>query len=92
MEAKKLNGNELAKAVALSVNSYNFDTNGFVETMSREHRTLQQSLTRLCMAWLYNCSRDDYEVDGRNQASHDIAKFIYDKAAEEDKSLWLPLV
>jgi len=52
----------------------------FVTAMSNEHRTLQQSFTKLCMAWLEHLAEaPDYEFDLRNQASRDLAKEIFDK-------------
>ena len=45
-----------------------------VEAMTREHRTLQQSFTKLCMKWLEKCASNDYGYDGRNEASHEVSK------------------
>lgn len=46
----------------------------FVAEMSRDHRTLQQSFTRLCAAWLEHCGSEDYLYDGRNAASRDLGR------------------
>lgn len=78
----------LVCAVSASINSFSFDEEKFVQFMNREHRTLQQSFTRLCVAWLRNCGSDDYQYDGRNEASHDIGKAV--SAAVENKSI--PLI
>lgn len=37
----------------IELNVESIDVSKFAEYMSREHRTLQQSFTRLCMAWFY---------------------------------------
>lgn len=58
------------------LNSFSFDPEKFCEEMTKEHRTLQQSFTRLCIHWLCTCARDDYKYDGRNEASHEIAKAL----------------
>lgn len=62
--------------VSSMLNSFSFDYNGFCEQMCREHRTLQQSFTRLCIHWLSTCASDEYRYDGRNEASHEIAKAL----------------
>ena len=57
----------------------------FAERFSQEHRTLQQNFTRLCMGWFEKlASLDEYQYDGRNEASHKLAKRI---VALEDKHL-----
>lgn len=67
---------EQADKVAEMLNSFSFDYEGFCEAMTREHRTLQQSFTRLCIHWLSTCASDDYKYDGRNEASHEVAKAL----------------
>ena len=42
--------------------------------MSRQHRTLQQNFTRLCLKWLEYVASDEYRTDGRNEQSKDIAQ------------------
>ena len=63
-------------AVTSMLNSFTFDYEGFCKQMTKEHRTLQQSFTRLCIHWLCECSTDEYQYDGRNEASHEIAKAL----------------
>lgn len=48
------------------INSNSRDPQGFCDAMSHEHRTLQQSFTRLCIAWLQYVGRDEYLTDARN--------------------------
>ena len=62
-----------AEQVAEMLNVFGFDNDGFCDAMCRQHRTLQQNFTRLCIAWLATCASDDYRYDGRNEASHKIA-------------------
>lgn len=50
----------------------------FCNDMSVEHRTLQQSFTKLCLQWLEHCASDEYRTDARNEGSHLIAKELLD--------------
>lgn len=61
------------------VNKFSFDQDAFNQAMSREHRTLQQSFTRLCLEWIKHCASEEYRYDLRNQGSHEIAKEIVEK-------------
>lgn len=67
---------EQVSTVTSMLNSFTFDYEGFCKQMCKEHRTLQQSFTRLCIRWLCECSTDEYQYDGRNEASHEIAKAL----------------
>lgn len=59
--------------VTSMLNSFGFDYKGFCSYMIRQHRTLQQSFTKLCLEWLKTCADANYPTDGRNEASHKIA-------------------
>ena len=90
---------ELVTAITDYVNSYSVKSEEFVSAMNKEHRTLQQSFTRLCLKWLENCASDDYRHDGRNEDSHTISKTMleaFKKAMHEevncDPSNYLPMV
>lgn len=49
----------------------------FVGAMRREHRTLQQGFTRLCLAWFeYLATLSENEVDLRNAASRELARHL----------------
>jgi len=65
---------ELVEKITDFVNSYSLKSEQFNEAMSREHRTLQQSFTRLCLKWLEHVASDEYRTDGRNEASHELCK------------------
>ena len=73
---KDIKNKENAQKVAEMLNSFTFDYEGFCKAMSYEHRTLQQSFTRLCIHWLCTCASDEYRYDGRNEASHEVAKAL----------------
>lgn len=73
----KEKGRNAAKQVSDIVNySSGQGTNSFLEQMSREHRTLQQSFTRMCLQWLEQVAerKCPQNVDGRNEASQKIAE------------------
>lgn len=65
------------KDVTNIVNSFSDDSmKTFLKQMSFQHRTLQQSFTRLCLKWIELVASDEYRFDGRNQHSHEQCKKI----------------
>jgi hypothetical protein len=56
------------------VNTFNDKGQEFCQAMSSEHRTLQQSFTKLCLSWLEHCASDEYRTDPRNEGSQKIAR------------------
>lgn len=57
-----------------------------VEALMYHHRTLQQSFTRLCRAWIdANAAAPDVHFDGRNEATQKWAKAV--KPASDTVSL-----
>jgi Mn-dependent DtxR family transcriptional regulator len=69
---------ELVQEVSNYVNSFTNKGEEFCNEMSREHRTLQQSFTKLCLSWLEHCASDEYRTDGRNEQSQKIARELLD--------------
>ena len=69
MEAK-----DLTNQITDYLNTFGDKSEDFNQAMSREHRTLQQNFTRLCLKWLEHIASDEYHTDGRNEQSKDIAK------------------
>lgn len=67
---------ENVRKVSDMLNSMGFNPEEFCKEFTKEHRTLQQNFTRLCIQWLATCASDDYRFDGRNEASHVIAKAL----------------
>lgn len=67
---------ELVKEVSDYVNTFNDKGQEFCEAMSCEHRTLQQSFTKLCLNWLEHCASDEYRTDGRNEQSKVISQAL----------------
>ena len=62
--------------VADMLNCMGFNPEEFCKEMTKEHRTLQQNFTRLCVHWLCTCASDDYKYDLRNEASHLVSKAL----------------
>lgn len=78
------------------VNTFSLDQAEFNRVMGNEHRTLQQSFTRLCLKWIEYCAEDEYRRDLRNQASHDTAKKLVEPFREffggNNPSDYLPMI
>lgn len=72
---------EVVTKVADMLNNFSdTPTKLFVEGMARKHRTLQQSFTNLCTAWLRHLAAlEPNQFDGRNEASVKLAKEIIEK-------------
>ena len=84
--SNQTSGRELAGIISLSVNSFSFDSKGFVEVMIREHRTLQQSFMReIILPYLEALSMSNY--DDRNEASVALAKTIMERTTEDERRL-----
>jgi hypothetical protein len=48
------------------------DVTEFCNAMTQEHRTHQQSFTRLCVMWLNHIGQEEFLTDPRNEASHQV--------------------
>jgi len=71
-------GEKLAREMSNFANTWSAeDIQDFINTMGNDHRTLQQSFTRLCAKWfLYLAEKEDGQYDLRNEASVNLAKKI----------------
>ena len=79
----------LVQQITNSVNG-SFNSKTFCESMSREHRTLQQSFMReVVVPWIRCAASDDYRTDMRNEATHNLAKQLKKILDEADG---LPLI
>jgi len=61
--------NELVEEITDYVNSFNDKGEEFCKAMSIQHRTLQQSFTKLCFEWIEFIASDEYRTDARNEGS-----------------------
>ena len=87
MRDNETSARELAKNITSELNSFGFNYEAFFSQMNCEHRTLQQSFTRLCMRWFEHLASVEH-FDGRNEASVMLAR----KIMEENKDWCLPMV
>lgn len=72
-------GKNAAEEVSNIVNySVGSGMNSFLEQMSKEHRTTQQSFTRMCLMWLEQVAerKGPQFVDDRNKDSQRIAELL----------------
>ena len=89
---------EIVDDITDMINSYSTKNSEiFIEQMELQHRTLQQSFTRLCLKWIEYVASSGYRIDGRNEASHDLcdALITYYKdatAGDINPSQMLPLI
>lgn len=61
----------------------------FIEGMSRQHRTLQQGFTELCLLWFTHLSElGEFQYDLRNEHSVRVAKMIRERLEQEWGSAW----
>jgi hypothetical protein len=77
---------EAVETMSNLVNSFGLETDKFTELMGREHRTLQQNFTRLCVAWFEYLSKVEH-CDLRNEASVKLGKAFIEKLQDE---MYLP--
>lgn len=64
--------NEIVLNISSYVNTYNVPYAKFNHKMSSEHRTLQQTFTKLCLSWIEHVASDEYQSDPRNEQSKEI--------------------
>lgn len=83
---------EVADTIMTAVNCF-FDECKAVEHMTREHRTLQQTFTRVCVRWLIALSKQEH-FDDRNAASVKLAKDFMSIPEVKDllENVSLPLI
>lgn len=74
---------ELVNDITDYVNTFSNKGEEFCKVMSVEHRTLQQSFTKLCLTWLEHCAKDEYQTDLRNEDSKKIAKELMEAFREK---------
>ena len=83
----------LEKAVSYMsdyVNNYECRPKEFAELFGREHQTLQQSFTRVCLAWLEHLAEMEEDwYDLRNEASVHLARKIVEKFKND---MYLPFI
>lgn len=74
------------------LNDFGFNPEEFCKEMAKDHRTIQQSFTRLCFEWLKHCASEDYRHDERNRASHVKCKAIVETMSSDPAWDFLPYI
>ncbi len=81
---------QAVQTISTFVNSLSNEGEEFSEQMGCEHRTLQQSFTRLCVAWLMHLSKvPEGHYDLRNQGSVLLGRKFAEKLED---NIYLPHV
>ena len=70
----RLDGKQLAEAMADFVNGGRDKQKDFIEGFCRQHRTLQQSAFKMMLELMEHIASDEYRTDGRNEDSQKIAR------------------
>jgi len=72
---------ETVRAMSEFVNNMGCPIEEFVEGMANEHRTLQQTFTNLCFAWIRQCALQHHNgnFDLRNKHSCEVSAEIAEK-------------
>lgn len=76
-----------AKDLERALNDYGWNPAIFAESTRHFHRTLQQNLVRTVIAIIRIVGSDNYEMDLRNQASHELCKRIVESRILDDTHL-----
>lgn len=84
---KKTREYKAAMALEDALNDTCFNYEKFAQSVQFMHPTLQQSLFRLIRAVIKEQAREDRYFDGRNQASHEMAKKLFNTLENECVSL-----
>jgi len=83
------NPKNVARTLSDFVNGMGNDVKEVVQELSIDHRTLQQGITRFCVAWLEECDRKhkaaDYDL--RNEASAELGMKFVARIKSEERAL-----
>ena len=84
---------EFAQAMSRYVNGMRADIPDVVDILARDHRTIQQSVTRFAVMWLEKMAEhhDNQNFDLRNQASVELGKEFVEKVSYEARK-GIPLI
>ncbi len=94
-----MKGQDVYTDLSRALNSYGFDSEGFVEQFSKEHRTLQQKFISQIVFPVIACMAEKHEknwVDARNAAAAaacaDIKQALEEKHGYDVVKHGLPLI
>lgn len=80
---------EVAHALSHFVNGLGNRVEDVVKHLSDDHRTLQQGITKFCVAWLEQCARQHKErdFDLRNEASAELGRKFVDRTTPQERAM-----
>ena len=76
-----------AQELERALNDYSWNPAIFAESTRYFHRTLQQNLVRTVVAIIRIVGSDNYGIDLRNKASHELCKRIVESGVLDDTHL-----
>lgn len=83
---------ELCEEIGETIIWSEFNKDIFFQLLLMQHRTLQQSFTRLCLFWIRWVARDDYQTDLSNCRAHDLCAEIIRTIDSSRVNTSLPLI
>lgn len=75
-QSHKTTAAETVQVISDFVNNFGLDEKEFISLLEREHRTIQQSVTKLMLKWLEHVASPEYRTDGRNEGSKQTAQWM----------------
>ena len=90
MELQNSREYKAAQELERALNDMSWNPKRFAEGVGHYHRTLQQELMKTIVAIIKMVGDDNYGIDLRNQASHELCKKIIDSGALDDT--YLPFI
>mgnify|MGYP006947704005 FL=1 len=81
---------EAAQGLEKALNDYSWSPQKFADCIRTFHKTLQQTLRRTIVAVIKNMGSDNYSVDSRNKASHELCRKIVNSGILDETTL--PLI
>lgn len=79
-----------AQGLENALNDYSWSPQKFADCIETFHKTLQQTLMRTIVAVIKNMGSDNYSVDSRNKASHELCRKIVNSGILDETTL--PLI
>lgn len=76
-----------AQGLEDALNDYCWSPQKFAVCIGPFHKTLQQTLMRTIVAVIKNMGADNYSVDSRNRASHELCKKIVNSGLLDETTL-----
>jgi hypothetical protein len=86
---KRPDAKQVARNLSDFVNCMGNKVEDIVVALDDEHRTLQQGITKFCVAWLEHCAKmhDSNCFDLRNQASCELGKTFVEKIEPRKRAM-----